>query len=253
MELYEAVIVLVAGLWAGAINTVVGSGTLVTFPVLLAVGFPPVVANVSNNIGLVGGTVSGSWGYRRELRGQGRRVLRLASASLLGSIVGAILLLQLPDDAFEAIVPVFIAIALVGIVLQPRLQKRVAERSGEVREAGGIGTWLWVLVGGVYGGYFGAAQGILLMAALGLTIPDDLQRINALKNVLAGTVNFVAAVIFVLIAWDEISWTAAALIGVGSIIGGQVGATVGRRLPAPVFRGVIVVVGLAAIIQLLVR
>jgi uncharacterized membrane protein YfcA len=248
----EAVAVLVAGLWAGAINTVVGSGTLVTFPVLLAVGYPPVVANVSNNMGLVGGTVSGTWGYRRELRGQRGRVLRLASASLVGSVIGAVLLLELPGEAFEAIVPVFIVIALIGVVLQPRLQARLTERPDR-SEHGGLGTRLWVFVGGIYGGYFGAAQGILLLAALGLTIPDDLQRINALKNVLAGTVNFVAAIVFLLVATDEIAWEAAVLIGVGAIAGGQLGARVGRRLPAPVLRGVIVVVGLAAIVQLVLR
>jgi len=250
MTALEVIAVLVAGLWAGAINTVVGSGTLVTFPVLLAVGLPPVTANVSNNIGLVGGTVSGSWGYRRELRGQGGRAVRLGSASLLGSIAGAVLLLELPADAFEAIVPVFIAIALVGILLQPRLQKRLARRP-ERAEHGGVWTWLWVLAGGVYGGYFGAAQGILLLAALGLSIPDDLQRINALKNVLAGTVNFVAAVIFVVVASDRIAWDAAILIGIGAIAGGQLGARVGRRLPPGVLRAVIVVVGVAAIVQLL--
>jgi uncharacterized protein len=248
----EALAVFVAGVWAGGINTVVGSGTLVTFPVLLAVGYPPVVANVSNNIGLVGGTVSGTWGYRRELSGQRARVLRLGSASMLGSIIGAVLLLQLPGRAFEAIVPVFIVIALVGVVLQPRLQARLADRPDRA-EHGGLGTWLWVFVGGIYGGYFGAAQGILLLAALGLTIPDSLQRINALKNVLAGTVNFVAAIVFLIAATDQIAWEAALLIGVGAIIGGQLGATFGRKLPAPVLRGVIVVVGVAAIVQLVLR
>jgi uncharacterized membrane protein YfcA len=250
LSLLEAVAVLVAGLWAGAINTVVGSGTLVTFPVLLAVGFPPVVANVSNNIGLIGGTVSGAIGYRRELRGQRARILRLGSASMLGAIVGAVLLLELPAEAFEAIVPVFIVIALVGIILQPRLQRRLADRPSR-GEHGGFGTWLAVLVGGVYGGYFGAAQGILLLSVLGLTIADDLQRINALKNVLAGIVNILAGIVFLFAA--PIAWAPALLIGVGAIIGGQLGAGVGRRLSPAVLRGIIVVVGVAAIVQLLVR
>ena len=251
MTLLEAVAVLVAGVWAGAINTVVGSGTLVTFPVLLAVGYPPVTANVSNNVGLVLGNFSGVWGYRRELHGQGRRVLRLGSASLVGSAIGATLLLVLPAEAFEAIVPVFIVIALAGIVFQPRLQRMLAERGRDLGEHGGVGTWVWVLLGGVYGGYFGAAQGILLLSVLALTLPETLQRVNGLKNVLAALVNLVAAAIFVFAA--HVAWAPAALIGVGSVIGGQLGASVGRRLSPAVLRAVIVLVGVVAIVQLVVR
>lgn len=247
----EALAVLVAGMWAGAINTVVGSGTLVTFPVLLAVGYPPVTANVSNSIGLVAGTVSGTWGYRRELRGQGRRSVRLGLASLLGGIAGAVLLLALPAEAFEAIVPAFIAIALVTIVFQQRLQRAINARHGHGATHEGPKTRLGIFLAGIYGGYFGAAQGILLLAILGLALPDDLQRINALKNVLAGLVNFVAGVVFVLVA--DVAWEAAALIAVGAVAGGQLGARFGRRLPPAALRAVIVAVGLAAIVQLLVR
>jgi uncharacterized membrane protein YfcA len=242
--------VLVAGVWAGAINSVVGSGTLVTFPALLAVGYPPVVANVSNTIGLVPGSAAGAWGYRRELAGQRARALRLGTASLLGAVLGALLLLKLPASAFEAIVPVFIVLALLGIVFQPRLQ-RLLGRPHEPGFHGGFWAWLGVFVGGVYGGYFGAAQGILLISVLGLTLSEDLHRVNALKNVLAGLVNLVAGVVFVLVA--DPAWEAVVLVAVGATIGGVLGGRYGRRLPAGVLRGVIVVVGVAAIVQLLVR
>ncbi len=249
MTLLECLLVLAAGVFAGAINTVVGSGTLVTFPVLLAVGYAPVVANVSNTIGLVPGSVSGAIGYRRELAGQRRRVLALGSASLLGGICGAVLLLSLPGSAFEAIVPVLIALALVLVVAQPRLAVAVASRREQVRPHGGPLLWGGVLGTGVYGGYFGAAQGVILLAICGIAIPEDLQRLNALKNVLAGIVNAVAAVVFVFFA--SVAWLPALLLAVGSAAGGQLGARIGRRLSPAVLRGVIVVVGVAAIVQLL--
>ena len=249
MTLLEALLVLVAGVWAGAINTLVGSGSLVTFPVLLAVGYPPLTANVSNNLGLVPGAVSGAYGFRRELRGQRGRILRFAPASVLGGVTGAVLLLALPSSVFDAIVPAFVAVGLMLVVLQPRINRWLARhRRADAREHSAPAL-LATGVTGVYGGYFGAAQGILLLAILGIAIDDELQRVNALKVVLAGLVNFVAAVVFVAAA--HIAWEAVALIAVGSTIGGQLGARVGRRLPAPALRAVIVVVGLAAIAKLL--
>jgi uncharacterized protein len=245
----ECVLVLAAGVFAGAINTVVGSGTLVTFPVLLAVGYGPVVANVSNTLGLVPGSVSGAIGYRWELAGQRRRIVVLATASLLGGIAGAVLLLSLPGSAFEAIVPALIALALVLVVAQPRLSRVLAERR-PARPHGGPLLWSGVLGTGIYGGYFGAAQGVILLALLGITIADeDLQRLNALKNVLAAIVNGIAAVLFLFFA--SVAWLPALLLAAGSAAGGQLGARIGRSLSAPVLRGVIVVVGVAAIVQLL--
>jgi uncharacterized protein len=246
---WHALVIFAAGIAAGTINTVVGSGTLITFPVLLGFGYAPVTANVSNTVGLVPGSVAGAVGYREELRGQRRRALPLACASLLGAITGAVLLLSLPASAFKAIVPVFIAIALVLIVAQPRLsaalehrrQRRPHGRAGPLATVG-------VFASGVYGGYFGAAQGILLISILGLALDDDLQRINALKVVLTGLVNFVASIVFVCVA--HIAWGAAALIAIGSTLGGVIGARTGRRLPAPALRAVIVVVGIVAIVRL---
>jgi uncharacterized protein len=249
VSLLHALAIFAAGIAAGTINTVVGSGTLITFPVLLGFGYAPVVANVSNTIGLVPGSATGALGYRRELSGQRRRTVPLAAASLLGGVVGAVLLLTLPASAFKAIVPAFIAIALVLIVVQPRLSKALAHvRRPAHARAGPLAT-LGVFASGVYGGYFGAAQGILLLSILGLALDDDLQRINALKVVLAGLVNFVAAIVFVFAA--HVAWGAALLIAVGSTIGGVLGARAGRRLPEAALRAVIVVVGITAIVRLL--
>ena len=237
---------------AGTINAVVGSGTLVTFPTLLACGLPAVTANVSNTVGLVPGSLSAAIGYRAELTGQRSRVLRLASASVVGAVVGALLLLVLPSSAFDAIVPVLIALGVLLVVFGPAIQKRVAARAesrGGVPDHGVWWVWPAVLLAGVYGGYFGAAQGILLLAILGLALPDDLQRINALKNVLAGVVNGVAALVFILVA--DIAWGPAALIAGGSVVGAQVAARYGRRLSPAALRAVIVAVGIAAIVQLL--
>jgi uncharacterized protein len=252
MTLPHALGIFGAGIVAGTINTVVGSGTLVTFPVLLAFGYAPVTANVSNTVGLVPGSVAGAIGYREELKGQRRRAFPLAAASVMGGIVGAILLLSLPPSAFKAIVPAFIAVALVLIVLQPRLSRALAARRQHPRghdRAGPIGTAA-TFASGIYGGYFGAAQGILLLSILGLSLEgENLQRINALKVVLAGLVNLVAGVVFVFSA--HVAWLAALLIAIGSTIGGVLGARYGRRLPPAALRAVIVVVGITAIVRLL--
>ncbi|MFI1951867.1 sulfite exporter TauE/SafE family protein [Streptomyces xinghaiensis] len=255
MDIWEAVAVLAAGIGAGTINTIVGSGTLITFPVLLATGLPPITANVSNNLGLVPGSVSGAIGYRRELAGQGRRTVRLGAAALVGGLTGALLLLSLPSRAFDAIVPVLIALALVLVVLQPRLGRAIQrrrERTGsDAHRDGGLLLLLGILLSSVYGGYFGAAQGVIYLSLMGLLLSEDLQRINAVKNALAVVVNGVAALVFLFVA--EFDWLAVLLIAVGSAFGGQIGAKVGRRLPPAVLRGVIVAVGTAAIALLLLR
>ncbi len=239
--------VALAGVGAGLINTVVGSGTLITFPVLLAAGLPPVTANVSNTLGLVPGSVSGVLGYRRELTGLAPLLRRLGVAALAGGLTGAVLLLALSAKAFEAAVPVLIAAALVLVLVQPLLAKRLAARAENRprREYGGRALLVGVYLCGIYGGYFGAAQGVLLLGLMGVLLELELQRINAVKNVLALAVNGIAAVFFLIDG--PIDWRAALLIAVGSVVGGQVGALVGRRLPAPVLRGVIVAVGVVAI------
>ncbi len=250
----EALAVLLAGVWAGMINTVVGSGTLITFPTLLALGYPPVTANVSNNVGLVFGSAMGAWGYRRELEGQRRTVVRLVPMSFVGAIIGALLLLRLPATAFEAVVPVLIGISLVLVVVQPRVSAWTAarrERLGTEHSGPGAATGTGTLLAGVYGGYFGAAQGVLLVGLLGSLLPESLQRVNALKNVLSFVVNGVAAVTFLVVRPEAVEARAVVLIAVGSVAGGVLGARIGRRLPQRVLRTVIVVVGVAAIVRLL--
>jgi uncharacterized protein len=245
----EIAAIFAAGIVAGTINTVVGSGTLFTFPVLLGFGYAPVVANVSNTVGLVPGSAAGAVGYRRELAGQGRRLARLAVASVSGGVVGAVLLLVLPASAFQAIVPVFIGIALILIIAQPRISAWLASRGRHKRQHAGWLATLGVFAGGVYGGYFGAAQGILVMAILSLSVEDELQRLNAVKVVLTGVVNLVSGVVFIFAA--HIAWAPAGLIAAGSLVGGIVGARAGRRLKPSALRAVIVVVGIAAIVHLL--
>ncbi len=252
MSITDFCIILVAGMAAGTINTVVGSGSLITFPTLVALGYPPLLANVSNNIGLVPGSVSGVYGYRRELVGQRARLRRLVPASLLGGLSGSTLLLLLPSTVFQKVVVVLIAIALVLVMLQPTLSRRVAARraSGVPRHHDvTAGLLALVFATGVYGGYFGAAQGIILIATLGIFLDDDLQRLNATKNVLAMTVNAVASIIF--ITRTDVDWKVVAAIAIGSTIGGQIGARVGRRLNPKVLRAVIVLVGLTALVRLL--
>jgi uncharacterized protein len=251
MGIGEILAIALAGMAAGTVNTVVGSGTLITFPVLLAFGYAPVTANVSNTIGLVPGSVSGAVGYRRELAGQRSRAIRFGTASVLGGITGAVLLLVLPASAFKAIVPVFIAIALVLVVLQPRINRRLAERGAGSWHERGILAPLAVYATGIYGGYFGAAQGILLLGILGVALPQSLQRTNALKNVLAALVNGVAGLYFALVA--HVAWGPALIIAGTSIVGGQIGARYGRRLSPGRLRGLIVVIGVAAIVKLLVE
>jgi uncharacterized protein len=249
VSFWSDVAVLVAGVCAGAINTVVGSGTLITFPVLLAVGLPPVTANVTNAVGLFPGSFVGAYGYRNELTGQRDRAIGLGAASVLGAVIGAILLLTLPARAFNAVVPVLIVLALLLVVFGRTFTGWLSSWGHGATDRVTVVLWLVTMGTGIYGGYFGAAQGVLLMGFLGLLLAEPIQRQNALKNVLAGLVNLVAAIVFVLTT--HIDWTAAGLVAVGSILGSLFGARIGRRLSPAVLRGIIVVVGIAAVVKLL--
>jgi uncharacterized membrane protein YfcA len=250
MSPLDALAIFAAGLAAGTVNVIVGSGSLITFPTLLALGYPPVLANVSNTVGLVPGSVSAVVAYRRELVGQRPRVLQLGTASLLGGLSGAILLLSLPHSVFKAAVPVLIAVAALLMAAQPRISAGL-ERRGDRPTHGGAGLLAGVFLTGVYGGYFGAAQGVILIALLAIFIDDDLQRLNGTKNALALIVNAVSGLFFIITT--NIDWSVAGLIAAGAIIGGQVGGRYGRRLPAPLLRGVIVVAGLGVAIGLAVE
>ncbi|NEA44549.1 sulfite exporter TauE/SafE family protein [Streptomyces sp. SID11385] len=280
MMWWEGLLIGIAGVWAGAINTVVGSGTLVTFPVLVALGYPPVTATTSNAVGLITGTITGAYGYRHELAGQGRRVARLAVASFFGAIGGTALLLSLPKDAFEVIVPVLVGMSVLLVALQPLATRRLRERKAAKAEATAtepaqpptdapatptdapatptgpaappFTPLLYVLIFliGVYGGYFTAAQGIMLVGVMGLLLVDPLQRINAFKNVLSAVVNLVAGIIYAVVA--PVDWAVIAILAVSSILGGFLGARIGRRLSPTVLRATVIVIGVAAVVRLLV-
>ena len=252
------ILIALAGLGAGAINTLVGSGTLITFPTLVTLGYPPVTATMSNAIGLVAGGVSGTWGYRRELRGQWDRLRWQIPASFVGAALGAWLLLHLPETVFEQVVPVLLVAALALVVVGPRIQeyaRRRAEVAGRSADHVSAGRMVALVVAtfavGVYGGYFTAAQGIMLIAAMGALLPEDMQRMNAAKNLLSLIVNVVAAVAYIAVAFDRISWPAAGLIAAGSLVGGFLGAHYGRRLSPNALRAVIVVVGMIGLYRLL--
>jgi uncharacterized protein len=245
----DSILVFVAGLVAGTMNAVVGSGSLVTFPTLLALGYPPVVANVSNTIGLVPGSISGAIGYRDKLAGMSPTIWRLAPWCAGGALTGGLLLLALPDAVFEVVVVVLVALALVLVLLQPLLNRRLRERGSQSQHA----RWMLpiaLFATGIYGGYFGAAQGVLFMAALGILLTQDLQQANAVKNVLAAIVNGAAAVLFIFASDPD--WAVAGLIALGSVVGGQIGAVAGKKLPPLALRLVIVAVGLTAIVRLVV-
>ncbi len=252
MSVLNALLMVLAGIAAGTINTIVGSGSLITFPTLLLLGIPPVPANISNNIGMLGGGITGSWGYRSELREGGPLLRRLVPMSLAGSAIGALLLLRLPASAFKGIVPVLIGLGLVLVIFGPSLQSWAAARH---EHAGGVPAWQapallgGVLFAGMYGGYFGAAQGVILMGLLSTLAQGSLQHLNGYKNVLAFIANAVAAIVFVLVARDQIHWLAVLFVGLGSFLGGFVGAGVGRRLPPQVLRAVIVVIGVVGIVK----
>ncbi|XNZ01529.1 sulfite exporter TauE/SafE family protein [Micrococcus luteus] len=271
LELWQVVVVLLAGFWAGTINSIVGSGTLVTFPVLVAVGFPPVTAQISNAMGLVAAGFSGTFGYRRELKQSMDVVPVLTTASVIGGVIGAFLLTVLPEKVFEIAAPCLIVVALAFVILQPRLNRWVtARRSAAQAETGGpaapadpaddvprgpVSPLLWALVfgAGVYGGYFVAAQGVLLMGILGVFLTGLLVHANAVKTWLSLCVNLVAAVFYLLFAFDRIDWVAVLLIAVSSLVGGSVGARIGRRISPTLLRGVIVAVGLVGLVVMLLR
>ena len=258
MSLVHMIVIVLAGVGAGAINSLVGSGTLITFPTLVTLGFPPVTATMSNAVGLVAGGVSGTWGYRAELSGQWRRLRWQIPASMVGAGIGSFLLLHLPERVFTQIVPVLLVLALILVVLGPRIQayaRRRAEAAGRSVEHVSPVRMAALVFGtfavGVYGGYFTAAQGILLIGVMGAVLPENVQRMNAAKNLLALLVNIVAAISYTVVAFDRISWPVAGLIAVGSLVGGWLGARYGRRLSPTALRATIVVVGLIGLYRLL--
>lgn len=273
-EGWQVALILLAGVWAGLINTIVGSGTLVTFPVLVTMGVPPVTASMSNAMGLVAGSLTGAWHYRAELKGVERTLLKLIPFSVAGGVVGAALLLHLPEVVFGYVAPVLVVVALLFVIFQPRLQAVVRRRKAQQAEAAEAAArargedprpidpdrasqpaalYVLVLLAGVYGGYFVAAQGVLLLGILGVFLLASLQAANAVKVVLVATVNIVAAISYILFAFDRIDWWVVLLIAISSTVGSWAGAKIGRRLSPLALRTVIVVLGLVALVSLVSR
>jgi uncharacterized protein len=257
MPVSQAILIVLAAVGAGAINAVVGSGTLITFPTLVAMGYPPITSTMSNAVGLVAGNVTGTWGYRRELRGQWNRLVWQIPASITGAIVGAWLLLHLSPKVFAKVVPILLVIALILVVIGPRIQAWAQDRAAkaghsadEVSRGRGVALVAGTFAVAVYGGYFTAAQGILLVGIMGALLPESVQRMNAAKNLLTLIVNLVAALAYTMVAFHRINWPVAGLIAFGSLIGGWLGARYGRRLSPNALRAAIVVVGLIGLYRL---
>jgi uncharacterized membrane protein YfcA len=250
MNWLEALTIVGAAALAGALNVLVGGGSLITYPTLLALGHPPVLANVSNNLGLIPGNAAGLLAYRPLLAGQSSRLLALLPASLLGGLSGAILLLALPARLFAALVPLLIALASVLMALQPRIRAWI-ERRHHQGQGAGLPLLAGVFLTGVYGGYFGAAQGVLLLAVMAVGLEEGLQRLNGFKNALVLSVNATAALVF--IGFTRVDWRVAALVAVGTAAGGWLGGRYGRRIPEVLLRRTIVATGLVVATALALR
>jgi uncharacterized protein len=249
----DYVLVALAGLLAGGVNAVAGGGTLISFPALLAVGVPPIAANITSSVGLVSGYLGSAVGYRRELSDQRRRMRSLAVVAILGGAVGAVVLLVTPADSFRTIVPYLVILACLLLAGQPRLARWVARRpSGRTQSEDGVTPLVkaGVFVAAIYGSYFGAGLGVLLLGVLGILVSDSLQRLNGLKNMLSFVVNLVGVLIFVVSG--QVLWTFAGLLLVSSYTGGVLGARVARRLSPVVLRYSIVTLGLVVAVVLIV-
>jgi uncharacterized protein len=244
------VLLAAAGFLAGALNAAAGGGSLISFPALIAVGYPPLTANVTNNIAVAPGYVTGATGYRRELRGQGHRILPLTVASAIGSLVGVGLILISSQSAFESIVPFLVLAACVLLAFQPAITRRLEEHSGD-RDRPGSGVLAGQALAAVYGGYFSAALGVVVLAILGLAFDDTLQRLNALKALLQLIIGAVSAVGFALVT--PVAWTAVAVVAPASVVGGEVGARLARRVSDRALRVGIVTYGFACAVWLFVR
>lgn len=255
LEPAQLLLLAAAALLAGAVNAVAGGGSLLSFPALLAVGYPAITANVTNSVALTPGYFGGTLGYRRELAGQRPRILALGATSATGAVVGAVLLLVSSPELFEAIVPFLIFLACGLLALQPRLARLVRARrqddgnpaAGPDRHTGPL--FATQFLAAVYGAYFGAGVGIMMLAILGIFLSDSLQRLNALKGLLSLLISVVAAVWFALFA--EVSWVAVAVMAVASLLGGQLGVVLARRLDDQVLRWLVVAFGVAVGLRLL--
>ena len=243
----QVILVAIVGFIAAGINGVVGSGTLLSYPILLSVGLSPVMANGTNSVGLSVGGVASSWAYRGELRDR-LRILALPTAlAMLGGACGALLVVSLPSEVFDTLVPWLILLAVASVALQPLMMKAIRRRKHHIVRPG-RDLPIWTALMGVYAGYFGAGQGVMYMGVLGLRYDEDLQHANAAKNMLGALANVMGALVFVITGF--VSWQYAVALWVGSILGGYYGARLARHIPRRVLRGIIMTVGLLAALSL---
>lgn len=237
-----------AGAVAGAVNAIAGGGTLISYPALLAAGLSPVLANTTSSVGLLAGYAGGSFAYRRELEGQRTRGLMLAG--VIGGLVGAVLLLVTPGEGFEGIVPFLVLLACLLLAVQPRVARALAAR-GMAGSHAGWQAQVAIGVGAVYGSYFGAGLGVVMLAVLGLLVSDGLQRLNALKGLLSLGINLTGALVFVVAG--RVDWAAAGVLAVGAAVGATAGVSLARRLPATYVRAAVIVTGVTVAVVLLAR
>lgn len=267
MSIADGLLVAGSGLVAGAVNAVAGGGTLISFPALIAAGNSPLVANMTSSVGLITGYLGGTMAYRTELADQGRRVRALGLVSVAGGIVGAILLLATPSRTFDTVVPWLVLTAALLLLAQPRLSRLVAARrdrrpavvgsdgtppaAAEGRHDITLAVRVGVFAGAIYGSYFGAGLGVLLLGVLGILLADGLQRLNALKGVLSLIVNVTGVLIF--IGSGRVNWVDAALLAVTAYAGGHTGVFLARRLSPVVLRYAVVTLGLVVAVVLFAR
>jgi uncharacterized membrane protein YfcA len=247
VSLRDALLVFGGGVVAGIANTIAGGGSLLTFPLLVALGLPPLDANVTNTVGIVPAAIGGMAGYRRELADQRDRLLRLLPYAVVGGVGGALLLLKTPPGVFTRVVPLLIVVACAVLIAQRPLARLLAER----RQSRSTFLRAGILATAVYGGYFGAGVSVVVLAVFAVTIDDTLQRLNALKVPFAGTMNLVSGIVFAVVA--PVHWVFVAVLAPATLLGGRIGATAARRVPDQPLRVTVVVLGLAAATWLQVR
>lgn len=253
MSIFNEILILLAALAAGFINAMAGGGTLVSFPVLLAVGIPPVVANVTNTVALVPGTIGGMWAQRGDFASQRTRLMKLLPVSIIGGVAGGLLILNTSEDAFRSLIPYLILMATVLLAAQLQIKKWLIRRVGHAHAENQHPAFMMgtVLVTAVYGGYFGAGMGVILMAVLGLVTDENMTRLNFLKQSLGFVINLAAAIYFAFSG--KVDWWVAFIMIFGSVIGGWIGGKLAGTMKPEILRWIVVVAGLVAAVAFFVK
>lgn len=251
--LIQIILIALAGMAGGAVNALAGGGTLITFPVLTAVGIPPVAASITNTVALSPGYFGATLAQIKDLHGQGKRLRLLVPTGALGGIVGGLLLLHTTDKAFRELVPYLILMAAILLALQDRLRAWLLRRLEQSGRSGLHEAWAIppVFVASIYGGYFGAGLSVIVLAVLGLVLEDTLTRLNGLKQAIAFSVNIAAAIFFVFSG--QVVWLAAIIMAIGALAGGSLGGRLAGRVKPGTLRRIVVVIGVFVAIIYLVR